>query len=92
MANNNNRDLEELEQLDVIESSTLKVGNAFHAFRFSVNIAKLDPGTVKTLEAAVEKLVKEKGLTKTEAVKQIESAADFSAVLGRAAKKVAKIR
>jgi hypothetical protein len=88
---NNTRDLEELEQLDVIESSTLKVGNAFHAFRFSINIAKLDPATVRTLEAAVDKLVA-KGLTKTEAIKQIESAADFSAVLGRAAKKVAKIR
>lgn len=36
MQNENNDQLEELEDLDVVESEELKVGNAFHAFRFRV--------------------------------------------------------
>jgi hypothetical protein len=85
-------ELEELEQLDVIESSTLKVGNAFHAFRFKVSASYLGEDVMKTLEAAVEKLVKEKGITRTEAVKQIEEAANLGDALSKAAKKVAKIK
>jgi hypothetical protein len=37
-----------LEQLEVIESSELKVGNAFHAFRFDV----LSPEEIESTEPA----------------------------------------
>jgi hypothetical protein len=35
--------LQELEQLEVIESNELAVGNAFHAFRFSAAVTNEEP-------------------------------------------------
>lgn len=67
----------ELEQLDVIESNELKVGNAFHAFRFKnvEDLSELDPNTLEMMKRAARILVKERGIDEAAAMKIIQEQA-----------------
>ncbi|MCY1062659.1 MULTISPECIES: hypothetical protein [Nannocystis] len=65
--------LAELEQLDVIESNELKVGNAFHAFRFAVvqPLNELDERTFAVLKEASVLLAKQQGIDEKTAQQRI---------------------
>ncbi|MBZ5708853.1 hypothetical protein [Nannocystis pusilla] len=65
--------LAELEQLDVIESNELKVGNAFHAFRFAVAqpLDELDERTFNVLKEASTLLAKQHGIDEKTAQQRI---------------------
>ena len=43
--NRQDKELETIEQLEVIESHELKVGNAFHSFKFSSDISEPSEST-----------------------------------------------
>jgi len=85
--------LDDLEQLDVIESSALGVGNAFHAFRFKrVAFDLLSERTQAVLEQAKVKLIADRKISEEEAIELIEQTTEMDRRLEATASRILRVK
>ena len=84
---------DDLEQLDVIESSALGVGNAFHAFRFKrTAFDLLSDQTRAVLEQAKDKLIAEHKISEDDAIELIEQTAEMDKRLEATATRILRVK
>lgn len=89
MVENSDKEVDELEKLDVVEGDEIKIGKDFFAFKFK-NAEPIDPETTKLVERAKQILMKTRNIDEKAAMTIIEDQAQKIPSLTRAALDIIK--